>query len=29
MTSEAILFEWMRDAAHPQFKAVQKLVFTS
>jgi len=25
-TTEAILFEWMRDAAHPQFKAVQKLV---
>lgn len=25
-TTEAILFEWMRDAAHPHFKAVQKLV---
>ena len=25
-TTEAILFEWMRDAAHPEFKAVQKLV---
>lgn len=25
-TSEAILFEWLRDAAHPHFKAVQKLV---
>lgn len=25
-TTEAILFEWLRDAAHPQFKAVQKLV---
>lgn len=28
-TSEAILFEWMRDASHPHFKAVQKLVLTS
>ena len=25
-TTEAILFEWLRDAAHPHFKAVQKLV---
>jgi nicotinamidase-related amidase len=25
-TSEAIAFEWLRDAAHPQFKAVSKLV---
>ncbi|MEI6240397.1 MAG: isochorismatase family protein [Planctomycetia bacterium] len=25
-TTEAILFEWLREAAHPQFKAVQKLV---
>ena len=25
-TTEAILFEWLRDAAHPQFKAVQQLV---
>jgi nicotinamidase-related amidase len=25
-TTEAILFEWLRDAAHPQFRAVQKLV---
>lgn len=25
-TTEAILFEWLGDAAHPQFKAVQKLV---
>jgi len=25
-TTEAILFEWLRDASHPHFKAVQKLV---
>lgn len=25
-TAEALAFEWMRDAAHPQFKAVSKLV---
>jgi len=25
-TTEAVLFEWLRDAAHPQFKSVQKLV---
>lgn len=25
-TSEAVAFEWVRDAAHPQFKAVSKLV---
>lgn len=25
-TSEAVAFEWLRDAAHPQFKAVSKLV---
>lgn len=25
-TSEAVLFEWLRDATHPQFKAVQRLV---
>jgi len=25
-TSEAILFEWCRSAAHPQFQAVRKLV---
>ncbi|NBW95231.1 MAG: isochorismatase family protein [Planctomycetia bacterium] len=25
-TTEAILFEWLRDSAHPHFKAVQKLV---
>lgn len=25
-TTEAILFEWLRDAAHPHFKAVQTLV---
>ena len=25
-TTEGILFEWLRDAAHPQFKAVQALV---
>ena len=24
-TTEAILFEWLRDASHPHFKAVQKL----
>ncbi|MFM8734306.1 MAG: hydrolase [Pirellulales bacterium] len=25
-TSEAVLFEWCRDALHPQFQAVRKLV---
>lgn len=25
-TAEAVAFEWVRDAAHPQFKAVSKLV---
>jgi nicotinamidase-related amidase len=25
-TTEAILFAWLRDASHPHFKAVQKLV---
>ncbi len=25
-TTDAILFEWLRDASHPHFKAVQKLV---
>lgn len=25
-TAEAVAFEWTRDAAHPQFKAVSKLV---
>lgn len=25
-TAEAVAFEWMRDAAHPQFKAVSRLV---
>ena len=25
-TTEAILFEWLRDASHPHFKAIQKLV---
>jgi nicotinamidase-related amidase len=25
-TTEAVLFEWMRTAEHPQFRAVQKLV---
>lgn len=25
-TVEAVAFEWLRDAAHPQFKAVSKLV---
>lgn len=25
-TSEAIAFEWIRDATHPQFKAVSKLI---
>jgi len=25
-TAEAVAFEWVRDAAHPQFKAISKLV---
>ena len=25
-TAEAVAFEWLRDAAHPQFKAISKLV---
>lgn len=25
-TAEAVVFEWVGDAAHPQFKAVSKLV---
>ncbi len=25
-TSETVAFEWLRDAAHPQFKAISKLV---
>jgi len=25
-TAEAVAFEWMRDASHPNFKAVSKLV---
>jgi hypothetical protein len=25
-TSEAVPFEWMADASHPQFKAMSKLV---
>ena len=25
-TAEAVAFEWLRDASHPQFKAVSKLV---
>jgi|SRR5579883_606369 len=27
-TAEAIAFEWMADAAHPQFKAISKLVIS-
>jgi nicotinamidase-related amidase len=26
VTSEMVLFEWLRDAKHPQFRAVQKLL---
>ncbi|MFP5020714.1 isochorismatase family protein [Pseudonocardia phyllosphaerae] len=26
VTSEMVLFEWVRDATHPQFRAVQKLL---
>jgi nicotinamidase-related amidase len=26
VTSEMILFEWLRDSRHPQFRAVQKLL---
>ena len=25
-TAETVVFEWLRDAAHPQFKAISKLV---
>lgn len=26
VTTEMVLFEWLRDAHHPQFRAVQKLI---
>jgi hypothetical protein len=26
VTSEMVLFEWLRDAAHPRFREVQKLL---
>lgn len=26
VTTEMVLFEWLRDAQHPQFRAVQKLI---
>jgi nicotinamidase-related amidase len=26
VTTEMVLFEWLRDATHPQFRAVQKLI---
>ena len=28
-TSEAVLFEWCRSAAHPQFQAVRRLLFNA
>jgi len=26
VTSEMVLFEWLRDAQHPKFREVQKLL---
>jgi hypothetical protein len=26
VTSEMVLFEWLRDARHPRFREVQKLI---
>lgn len=26
LTTESVLFEWLRDAAHPQFKSLSKLI---
>ena len=26
VTSEMVLFEWLRDSAHPRFREVQKLL---
>ena len=26
VTSEMVLFEWLRDSRHPRFRAVQKLL---
>ena len=28
-TAEAVVFEWITDAAHPQFKAISKLIVSS
>jgi hypothetical protein len=29
VTSEMVLFEWLRDARHPKFREVQKLLTSS
>jgi hypothetical protein len=26
VTTEMVLFEWMRDSTHPRFREVQKLI---
>ena len=26
VTTEMVLFEWLRDSAHPQFREVQRLI---